>query len=455
MENNINQPLCQKITSFSKENGQNSNTSSFFFKNDENESNKNSFSFPINRNQFPGSQYLSPINSNGQSRDSSFILVNNNNNNNNNNNGQSRDSSFILANNNNGQSRDSSFNLLNNNNINNGQSRDSSFIFLNNNNNNGQSENSSFNLNPNNCLPNINSTNNYNINNGQNINYNFTFNPNNELQNINREQNINYSFGSNRDTDLTHINDNGIPQNEINFNFIWNQEENNHDNSQHFNSSQVNNQNRAAGTGPVRMETTKIFNITKTSTFGGGANIEKIEEKEKKKIREDNKQISYVKRFFKELVKFINVLIEKFNNKRGKHINFYSIINTDNYIKHGSSDALELLEKKAYEVLSVEINGNRENIDLINSIIYADEENRNEELVEVLNKTIKQLMDIYRNDNIENDFYKDFKRFKAHLDEFEKKPEEKEILKNQGINYENILKQKKENPQKGRHKKNK
>ena len=213
-------------------------------------------------------------------------------------------------------------------------------------------------------------------------------------------------------------------------------------NNNKFNSQNQNYQNRTTGGGTVRMETTKIFNVTKTNANNENLKIEKIEDKNEKKIRADHKRISYVKRFFGELVNFINVLIEKFNKNRGKNINYFKKVDTELYIKYGAKDAKKVLDTKAKEVLAVEDKEkSRYNIDLINSIMNENEENRNNELVEVLNKTIKELMDIYRDDNIhKNDFYKDFKRFKAQLDEFgEGKKGEKKILEEQGLNYENII----------------
>ena len=62
-----------------------------------------------------------------------------------------------------------------------------------------------------------------------------------------------------------------------------------------------------------------------------------------------------------------------------------------------------MLKKQAKDVLSVEnSNGDNYNVKLIISIIN---ENENQPLIKVLNKTIKELMDIYRDKIIPEEDY--------------------------------------------------
>ena len=168
--------------------------------------------------------------------------------------------------------------------------------------------------------------------------------------------------------------------------------------------------------------------------------VEETEDIKKKKIRADDLRVSYMKSFFKSLVIFINNLIEIFNIKNGKNLNYFSINNNNLYIKHGANDIIEILKNKAKDVLSVESsNGDNYNIKLIISIIN---ENENKPLIKVLNKTIKELMDIYRDKIIpEEDYYQYFPRFKDFVKNWKNLDEEKrEVLIDQGMNFEEKIK---------------
>ena len=101
-----------------------------------------------------------------------------------------------------------------------------------------------------------------------------------------------------------------------------------------------------------------------------------------------------------------------------------------------------MLKKQAKDVLSVEnSNGNNYNVKLIISIIN---ENENQPLIKVLNKTIKELMDIYRDKIIpEEDYYQYFSRFKDYVKNWE--GERREILYEQGMNFEEITQEKIDN----------
>ena len=163
----------------------------------------------------------------------------------------------------------------------------------------------------------------------------------------------------------------------------------------------------------------------------------KIEIKNNKKIRKDTLRISYVTHFFKDLVDFINFLINKFNKEKRKNFKFLIPINTKLYIKYGAEGAKKMLESKAKDVLCGESDKirNTGNINLINTIINSND--KNIELIEVLNKTIQELMIIYRNDKIhKDDYFKNFHRFPEYLKKLSKSEETKKAFEEQAMNYE-------------------
>ena len=85
-------------------------------------------------------------------------------------------------------------------------------------------------------------------------------------------------------------------------------------------------------------------------------------------------------------------------------------------------------------------NKNKENINLINTIINADNDNKIIEVIEVLSKTIQELMDIYRNDKIhKDDYFQNFQRFPKFLKNLKKSDDEKKELEYQAMNYEIII----------------
>lgn len=193
-----------------------------------------------------------------------------------------------------------------------------------------------------------------------------------------------------------------------------------------------------------KMENQNIEIITKLSS----KNIEQSEKmttkniKGNKTIRKERLRTSYLKHFYSDLVIFINFLINKFNKEKGKNFKFLIEKNTELYIKYGAKDAKKMLERKAKDVLSEEkVNiKNKENINLINMIINADNENKNIEVIEVLNKTIQELMDIYRNDKIhKDDYFQNFQRFPDFLKKCQKSEDEKSMLEYQAFNYEKII----------------
>ena len=172
-----------------------------------------------------------------------------------------------------------------------------------------------------------------------------------------------------------------------------------------------------------------------------------------KKVRKFEMRTQYLINFFKYLQYFITFLMKKFNksreNEEDKTLPIFEHQASKIFIKYDSKEAYNsfCLNKTAREILSIKDkeNKNQKNINTINKVMNAEGKKRNEELIEVLNKPIKQLMDIYRDKNAhKDDFYKDFTRFEDYLNMLrqEKDPDMKKIkiIEQQGLNYEAILK---------------
>ena len=106
-----------------------------------------------------------------------------------------------------------------------------------------------------------------------------------------------------------------------------------------------------------------------------------------------------------------------------------------------AKNALEMLNRPVKDILLVEHELNRANIILINYILNFEENNNYNELKIVLNRMTRDLMKIYTDcENNRNDFLKDFPKFQDYYLK-EKNLEKRKVLKEQGENYENILKE--------------
>ena len=185
----------------------------------------------------------------------------------------------------------------------------------------------------------------------------------------------------------------------------------------------------------ARFPTPRIFNITK-----------------QKKVRPLEMRTMYIKSFMGKLQHFIIKLMHIFNmqkeNEKDKILPVFDFQNCNIFIKISAKEAYETfcLEKKTSEILSSndKEGKNTSNIKIIDKIINTVGEKRNEDLIEVLDKPIKELMDIYRDKiNPKKDFYKHFKRFQDYLNELRHKEDadskQIKIIEEQGLNYEAIL----------------
>ena len=185
----------------------------------------------------------------------------------------------------------------------------------------------------------------------------------------------------------------------------------------------------------VRSPILRIVNITK-----------------QKKIRPFEMRTMYIKSFLGKLQHFIIKLMQIYNNQKenekDKILPVYEFQNCNIFIKYSAKEAYETfcLKKKTSEILKLndKEGKNTNNIKIIDKIINDEGEKRNEDLIEVLDKPIKELMDIYRDKiNPKKDFYKNFKRFQDYLNELREKEDadskQIKIIEEQGMNYEAIL----------------
>lgn len=124
-----------------------------------------------------------------------------------------------------------------------------------------------------------------------------------------------------------------------------------------------------------------------------------------KKVRSCEMRTQYIKSFFGKLQKFIRFLMNNFNDKKDdikdQILPLYQPQNCKIFTRIMAENAYRdfCQEKKVYEILQInekERKNTDDNIKVIDKIRSAVGEKRNENLIEVLEKPIKELMDIYR-----------------------------------------------------------
>ena len=159
----------------------------------------------------------------------------------------------------------------------------------------------------------------------------------------------------------------------------------------------------------------------------------------------------YIKRFFRDLVIFINRLIEEFNKENHTNISVLQLINGNKYYHSNLKNALYLLDRTVIEALSTRVElvrgeDNQEkkeveylpNYDICSSIYReTDEKKRINKVIEVFKKTIRELMKIYNEEEHEDELFKYFNTFGEYVNTVN--DEKKEILIEIGKNYESII----------------
>ena len=192
-------------------------------------------------------------------------------------------------------------------------------------------------------------------------------------------------------------------------------------------------------------------NMGRNKKNNSSNNIQK--NKKSKKTRDkkapDNLRMRYKRSFFNSLIEFLNSKIAKCP-KLLKKRKLYKL--HEDVIKNNKKEKIQLmLRTSAREFLSLDITQKVQkkqkcsNKNLIDDIYKIKEETKSEkldenikDLIEIMDKTINDLMDIYRNNEVKNDKYKDFKRLSFFIEnKLEKEDENYKILfLDQSLNYE-------------------
>ena len=263
----------------------------------------------------------------------------------------------------------------------------------------------------------------YNINQFNLLNSNnFLYTDNFDNFNINNflDNNINNININDNNVNNISINENNVNNISINDNNI---------NNININDNNVNNTN------------INDDNINNINTNNNNENYKKKTSAHK----ERDFKIYYIKSFLNNLIDFINKLIDIYDRANNTKINHLLTINKEYYVKYGAKDVLNFIQKRAIDVLIIDTskvkNGKEEDIKTFNEkllmITNPSGKYRNDNIISVLNKTIKELMDIYRElKEPEEEYYKFFKRFEEHINSLNKDDEYKKCLRKSGLEYE-------------------
>ena len=273
--------------------------------------------------------------------------------------------------------------------------------------------------------------------------------------------NINHLNDNENDNDNNNDNNNGNDNGNDNYNDNVN--DNGNDNTNNKKSLFKVDHNQQIDNNTTRY-TTKITN----TNIHRIEKIENQEEEDKKEIKiKDNTKHDgahvnrdfpdiFIRNFFENLIGFINQLIKISNEKKKTRIELLLNINKKYFLKFSAYDKLEMLKKKAKDFLTIDLKDIEDQKDKDDIFILFIERLRNiyndpknEEINSVLNKTIQELLDIYREKvKPKEEFYIHFKRFKDHYNNIGKGEEYKEKLKRAGDQFENDIKKKYNNDQK-------
>lgn len=164
------------------------------------------------------------------------------------------------------------------------------------------------------------------------------------------------------------------------------------------------------------------------------------------KERPDNIRIKFKRLFFKNLILFINFLLDKSTNFKLKGKKFQKIDSA--YINNMKKDKnLKMLDLPAVQILSKDIckkykRYEKDNNRKIIKIIYEENEIS---LIEVLNKKIRELMITFCSDNVEEGIFGNYKRLKNYVEELyiNKNKEKESFIKkfiHEANNFEKELK---------------
>ena len=232
-----------------------------------------------------------------------------------------------------------------------------------------------------------------------------------------------------------------------------NQENNNNNNQINPENNNINSTNRRPIFGIIKDKRPNqtIANTTTrytTSNKNGNVQIEKVKEKQKD---ENNNKIEgtfhddrnfrniYLRNFFDNLLGFIDYLIEDcYQNNIISPIPL-RLIKKEYLILHNAEEQYNMLDKKAIDFLKIDINdkvikdGKEKEVELYNkklSSIYKGENDQEDKITSVLNKTIRDLIEVYNEKVIpKEDYYQHFVRFEEYLSNLKRDNNYKEQMR--------------------------
>lgn len=163
-------------------------------------------------------------------------------------------------------------------------------------------------------------------------------------------------------------------------------------------------------------------------------------EKLNNKYRHDNVRIRYKRAFINYLIDFINLKIDKCIKLKGK--GRLKKLHKDIIEKTKKQDILQMLNSSVRVYLSNDITQKYKKLKPENNkkvIDYIYEINEIS-IIEILEKSVNELMDIFCNDVIEDNIFKDFKRLKYYINNelievYNEKDDYIELFKDQAKNY--------------------
>ena len=233
-----------------------------------------------------------------------------------------------------------------------------------------------------------------------------------------------------------------------------NQENNNNNNQINPENNNINSINRRPIFGIIKDKRPNqtIANTTTrytTNNNNGNVQIEKVKEKQKD---ENNNKIEgtfhddrnfrniYLRNFFDNLLGFIDYLIEDcYQNNIISPIPL-RLIKKEYLLSHNAEEQYNMLDKKAIDFLKIDINhykvikdGKEKDVELYNkklSSIYKGENDQEDKITSVLNKTIRDLMEVYNGKVIpKEDYYQHFVRFEEYLSNLKRDNDYKEQMR--------------------------
>lgn len=159
------------------------------------------------------------------------------------------------------------------------------------------------------------------------------------------------------------------------------------------------------------------------------------------KFKGDNMRIKYKRLFVNKLINFINQLIEI--SPELKNIGKLQKLSSETIKINNKDNILKMLDLTAGEFLSQKSSVKKKNVnnDYNNNLIELIYKKNDITVKEVLNKTIRELMNIFCNDKTENDKYPHFDRLQDYIDKCIQNNENENYInkfKYQALNYERL-----------------